>query len=230
MSGIVQAMEKFGYRNFMKMCDASYTYLQEVDKSYSEWLAIPRSVKTTSVKPSGTVSILAGATPGVHFDHAAHYIRRVRIADTSPIVQACADAGYHVEADQYSDSTMVVSFPIKPKFFKRSKDDVGMWEKVELAAAMQRWWADNQVSCTVDFKQSESHDIARVLERYEDKLKGISFLPSSDHGYAQAPYETITEEQYNDMSKGLKTIQLHDAQHEVTERFCDGESCEIDLS
>ena len=227
MSGIVQAAQKFGYRNFIKMCDSSYKFLQQVDKSYSEWLAIPRSIKMTSVKPSGTVSLLAGATPGVHFDHAEHYIRRVRVSDTSPIVQSCRDAGYHVEPDQYSDATSVISFPIKSAYFSRGKSDVGIWEKVDLAAAMQRWWADNQVSCTVDFKQSESSDIARILERYEDKLKGISFLPSSDHGYAQAPYETCTKEKFEEMSKGLKAINLHDTGHEVTERFCDGDSCTI---
>ena len=77
---------------------------------------------------------------------------------------------------------------------------------------MQRWWADNQVSCTVDFKQEEASDIARILERYEDKLKGISFLPSNDHGYAQAPYETFDKEAYEAMAKDLKPINLNDTE------------------
>lgn len=225
MSGIVQAAQKFGYRKFIRMCDTSYEFLKDVDRSYSEWLAVPRSVKMTSVKPSGTVSLLAGATPGVHFDHAPHYIRRVRIADTSPIVQACAEAGYHVEADEYADDTSVVSFPIAPKHFSRGKADVSIWEKVELAAAMQRWWADNQVSCTIDFKPEEAEDIVRVLERYEDKLKGISFLPTSDHGYTQAPYETIDAQTYQDLVERVTPLDLRGGSHEVTERFCDGETC-----
>lgn len=180
-----------------------------------------------AAKSHNTVSLLAGATPGVHFAHSEYYIRRVRISDTSPLVEACREAGYNVEPDQYSDATVVIEFPIKSRFFSRGKDDVGIWEKVDLAAAMQRWWADNQVSCTVDFKPEEAPEIERVLERYEDKLKGISFLPASDHGYAQAPYETITKERYEEMTANLSKIKLHDAEHEVTERFCDGESCEI---
>jgi adenosylcobalamin-dependent ribonucleoside-triphosphate reductase len=227
MSGIVQAIEKFGYRAYMNMCDASYAFLGELDTSYSEWLAVPRSIKMTSVKPSGTVSLLAGATPGVHFDHAPFYIRRVRIADSSPIVAACKKAGYHVEPDEYSAATSVVSFPIESAYFCRGKADVGIWEKVDLAAAMQASWADNQVSCTVDFAPEEADQIGLILERYEDRLKGISFLPRLDHGYAQAPYEQIDEATYEAMVKNLTPIDLNAASHEVTERFCDGESCQI---
>ena len=66
-------------------------------------------------------------------------------------------------------------------------------EKVDLAAQMQRYWSDNQVSCTADFDpDTERDDLVRVLEAYDDRLKAIVFLPSSRHGYAQPPYEEIS--------------------------------------
>lgn len=229
MSGIVQAMQKFGRRKFLsQFCDGGFSYLRELDKVYSDWLCVRTSVKITSVKPSGTVSLLPGVTPGIHFPHAKHYIRRMRLQDSSPLVAKLTNAGYPVEADKYSPNTMVVSFPVMEHNFDRSKDDVTMWEQLELAAQMQQYWADNQVSVTVTFKASEAKDIKYALEMYETRLKGVSFLPMSDHGYVQAPYETITEEEYFRITSGItQSIDTSDAQHESTSRFCDGESCTI---
>lgn len=82
MSGIAQNIQKIGLRTHLGWCDQGYDYIQHLDKIYSEWLCIPRSIKTTSIKPSGTVSLLAGATPGVHHGMAEYLIRRVRVADT----------------------------------------------------------------------------------------------------------------------------------------------------
>ena len=41
-----------------------YKTVQHYDEIYSNWLCIPKSIKTTSIKPSGSISLLAGATPG----------------------------------------------------------------------------------------------------------------------------------------------------------------------
>jgi ribonucleoside-triphosphate reductase len=232
ISGIVQAVARHGYQNFLTWCDRGYKYIQELDVMYSEWLCVRRSIKTTSVKPSGTVSILAGATPGVHWDHDKFYIRRVRIDSNSPYVKVAQDAGYHVEDDVMVDGTVVVEFPIKTRFNTRSKHEVSLWEKVSLAAAMQTWWADNQVSCTGEFSEQEARngDIERVLDHFAHRLKGISFLPMKDHGYAQPPYESITEETYETMAAKTKALDIPYGQgdmNEVVERFCDGDTCEI---
>ncbi|MFG0245697.1 MAG: fused protease/ribonucleoside-triphosphate reductase [Phycisphaerales bacterium JB052] len=229
ISGVVQAVARHGYQTFLQWCDDGYQVIQDLDVSYSEWLCVRKSIKTTSVKPSGTVSILAGATPGVHFDHAQHYIRRVRIDANSPLVQVARDAGYDVEPDAVTDRTMVISFPVKTAFATRSKHEVTIWEKASLAAALQTWWADNQVSCTVEFSPDEKDDIERVLDHFALRLKGISFLPMVDHGYAQPPYETINAETYRRMIAKTKPLVIPYGQdnNEVVERFCDGDSCEI---
>lgn len=228
MTGITQAMRKFGRRDFLtSFCDAGYSYLRELDQVYSEWLCVRPSIKITSVKPSGTVSLLPGVPPGMHFPHSEFYIRRVRLQESSPLVEKLTSAGYHVEKDVYSPNTVVVSFPVQEKDFDRKKDDVSIWEQLELAAQLQQYWADNQVSVTVTFKPEEAKDIKYALELYEIRLKGVSFLPLEDHGYAQAPYETITEGEYNDMVSQITPIDTTDAVHESTAKFCDGEVCVI---
>lgn len=229
MTGIVQAINKHGYRQFFDWCDEGYEYIQHLDKKYSDWLCIPRSIKTTSVKPSGTVSLLAGSTPGVHWGHSPCYIRRVRVRSGHELVDKCREAGYHVEEAHYEDDTMVIEFPVKVDNLERSKHDVSVREKVDLAAEMQFWWADNQVSCTAEFDpDTEAEDIPRILEAYESRLKGISFLPMRDHGYEQAPYEAITEEEYLEKVRDLKPIEAS-LEHDLEDKFCSGEACKVSL-
>jgi ribonucleotide reductase class II len=235
MSGIVQAMARHGRREFFSWCDQGYNYLEDLDVVYSEWLCIPLSVKKTSVKPSGTVSLLPGVTPGIHYPHSEYYIRRIRFQETHPLVDALRTKGYHIEKDVYSPNTVVAEFPVHEEYFDRSKSDVTMWEQLENAAQMQTYWADNQVSVTVTFdKDREGHDIKYALELYETRLKGVSFLPVSDHGFAQAPYEEIDEKKYKDMIANVnENVQLADLisgngeVQDSLDRFCDGEVCKI---
>lgn len=228
MSGIVQAVQKFGRRKFFTdFCDAGYGYLRELDKKYSGWLCVRTSIKITSVKPSGSVSLLPGVTPGIHFPHSEFYIRRVRLQSSSPLVKVLESSGYHIEKDSYSPNTVVAEFPVHESNFDRSKDSVTLWEQLEMAAQMQQYWADNQVSVTVTFKPEEARDIKYALELYETRLKGVSFLPIEDHGYAQAPYEEITKEEYEKFMSGIRPISAETLAHEETSKFCDGESCTI---
>jgi hypothetical protein len=230
MTGIVQAVNRFGYRTFFRWCDRAYGFLQHLDRSYSRWLHVPRSIKTTSVKPSGTVSILAGATPGVHWEHAPYYIRRVRVAENNSLVEMCRQAGYRVRPDTYADDTMVISFPVHIPGLKRGKGEVPLWEKVDLAAQMQRFWSDNQVSCTAEFDPAaEGQQVPRILSAYEDRLKAMVFLPSAEHGYEQPPYQAITRDEYEERKSALKPIEGQVGhENELEARFCEGGICEVD--
>jgi len=228
-SGIIKAFGRHGRREILHWCDRGYEFINGLDVQYSNWMGIPRSIKKTSVKPSGTISLLPGEPPGIHYPHSEYYIRRIRVGVHSVLWRLAEQAGYHVEpAVGQEDSTMVVSFPIKEEFFVRSKDDVSIWEQVANAVAYQRFWADNQVSITVTFSPSEKADIKHTLELYEDALKGISFLPIEEHGYVQAPYETITAEQYLDMTRNLKPIDMNASlEKAAAPKGCDGETCVI---
>ncbi len=229
MTGIVQAVNRFGYRRFLRWCDRAYAELRAWDRTHSDRLRVPRSIKLTSVKPSGTVSLLAGATPGVHWDHAPYYVRRLRIAEHNPLVEMCREAGYQVEPDRYADRTMVVSFPVHVENMSRRKAEVPVREKVDLAAQLQRFWSDNQVSCTAEFDpDTEQGEIARILEAYEDRLKAIVFLPSERHGYEQPPYEEIDADTYQEMVAGLAPLEGRiEHQNELEAGFCEGGACDI---
>lgn len=98
MTGVQQALKKHGHSTFFnKFCDLGYEKVKHWDAIYSRWLGIPQSIKTTTIKPSGSVSLLAGATPGVHCTHAPFYLRSVRVAANSPLIGALEKAKYRLE-------------------------------------------------------------------------------------------------------------------------------------
>ena len=231
MTGVVEAINKFGTsRFFRRFADEGYAYLRKLDTKYSEWLAVPRSKKMTSVKPSGTVSLLPGVTPGIHFPHSEYYYRTIRIAKNNPLLIQLNEAGYRIEDDVVDalGKTAVVYFPVHERNYARSKSEVSMWEQLELAAQMQYWWADNQVSVTVTFdRETEGHQIKQALELYESRLKSVSLLPREDHGYVQAPYIEIEQYEYEDAVSRLKPIQITTDRHDTVDAYCDGDRCEI---
>jgi adenosylcobalamin-dependent ribonucleoside-triphosphate reductase len=225
-SGVVQAFNKFGRRQMLNWCDDAYEYVRELDKQYSDWLCIPQSVRMTSIKPSGTVSLLNGSTPGIHYPEDEYYIRRIRFAADSDMLPALEAAGYKIEPDHYSPNTMCVEFPVHEEHFKKGKREITMWEQLEIAAQYQHFWADNSVSITVTFKPEEAADIKTALEMYETRLKAVSFLRYEETGYVQAPYEPITREQYEEMSKNITPVQRFSTDEGgAGTKFCDGDSC-----
>ena len=156
-----------------------------------------------------TVSLLAGVSPGVHYPISRYYIRRIRIDNKSPLLPALIEAGFKIEPAVGSEkSTVVIEFPINLE--KEigttniiTESEVSIWEKVKILIELQRQWSDNQVSATITFNPSESSQIKRILDTYDNELKSISFLPSSEKEYpsysvySQFPDATMTAEQYS---------------------------------
>jgi adenosylcobalamin-dependent ribonucleoside-triphosphate reductase len=233
-SGIIDAFAKHGRDVMINEWNMkAYAVVQKYDQVYSDWFCVPRSRKTTSIKPSGSVSLLAGVSPGIHYPHAEYYIRRIRVATESPLVNIMTMAGYEVCFEVSGDEeerkkTSIIHFPIHEKNFEKKKDDVSIWEQVKNAVDYQRTWADNSVSITVTFKETEAHDIASVLYCFERELKAISFLPISKHGYDKAPYEEITKEKYDEMmSKITKPYFGSIFEGPSGSKYCDGDSCDV---
>jgi adenosylcobalamin-dependent ribonucleoside-triphosphate reductase len=226
-SGVVQAFNKHGRREMLTWCDKAYGYVHQLDEEYSDWLCIPKSVRMTSIKPSGTVSLLNGSTPGVHFPEDEYYIRRIRFSKSNTMLDTLAEAGYNIEDDKYSPNTVCVEFPVHEKYFIKGKKDVSMWEQLEIAAQYQHYWADNSVSITVTFKPDEAPQIKSALEMYETRLKAVSFLKYEETGYEQAPYEAITKKQYDELSANIKPITRFKSASGSGTKYCDGESCTI---
>ena len=227
-TGVIQAFNKFGRRKMFQWCDDAYDHVQKLDKEYSDWLCVPRSVRMTSIKPSGTVSLLNGSTPGIHYPENEYYIRRIRFATNSTLLPALEEAGYKIEKDAYSPNTMCVEFPVKEPYFVKGKRDISMWEQLEIAAQYQYYWADNSVSITVTFQESEKEEIKDALEMYEARLKAVSFLKYEETGYKQAPYEPITEKQYESMIKNIKPItKIITDEGGIGSKFCTNDTCEL---
>lgn len=229
MSGIAQFISKYDLSELKAWCEEGYETIKYYDKVYSDWLCIPNSIKVTSVKPSGSVSLLAGATPGIHFPESNFYIRRMRLSTHSDLIRPLIEAGYKVEpAIGQEESTMVVEIPVSVGKDIRTIKDVSMWEQLALGAFMQRYWSDNQVSQTVSFDpKAEGKDIHHALDIYQYQLKGVSFLPALDYGaYPQMPYEAITEDEYNEMVSKIKPLDFRTSVEDaVSEKFCDSDVC-----
>lgn len=230
MSGIAQFVSARGLGELKAWCHAGYDCLKALDGEYSSRFRVPMSIKRTSIKPSGTVSLLAGATPGVHYPIARHYLRRVRLPKNSELVSCLERAGYDVEVAVGSEeTTVVVSFVVDSGEGVRKVSEVSMWEQLSLAAFVQQHWADNQVSCTVSFEPAtEGHDLARALDVFQYQLKGVSFIPRCPGGaFPQMPYEEISAEEYGRRKLRLRPVAYaaSEAHDPAPERFCDGDTC-----
>lgn len=227
VSGVTNFIEQRSLDKLKVWLTEGYDEIQRWDKIYSSWLCVPRSLKTTSVKPSGTVSLLAGVNPGCHFPEFKYYIRRMRISKESELLPAILNAGLHIEDDVVDPSSAVVEFPIKNE--GRSLKEVSIWEQTSLAVFLQKYWSDNQVSCTVTFKPEEASQIKPVLEYFKYDLKSISFLPKLEMGaYAQMPYEAISKEKFEEKDALVKPIEYVEMSTDAeAEKFCTTDKCEI---
>mmetsp|Transcript_4349 Transcript_4349/g.6522 ORF Transcript_4349/g.6522 Transcript_4349/m.6522 type:complete len:727 (-) Transcript_4349:78-2258(-) len=235
MTGVAQFITKHGLEDLRLWCEEGYAHIQTCDSKYSEDFGVPKSVKTTSIKPSGTVSLLAGATPGMHYPESRYYVRRVRVPSNSDLIGPLRKCGYHIEDAVGQSGTLVVSIPVDAGDGIRTTSEVSMWEQLSLASFLQRYWADNQVSCTVTFDPAtEGKQIVHALDYYQYQLKGISFLPKLPQGaYPQMPYEAITEEEYNKAISTISTLDLRsieDSREELPppDLYCDTGKCTMD--
>lgn len=236
MSGVANFADINGLPVLREWMDSGYQVIKEYDNSYSEWLGVRESIKTTTVKPSGTVSILAGESPGVHWTPGGtFFMRAIRFANSDPMLPLFVMANYRVEpAAESPESTSVVFFPVK-SLARRAEKDVTIFEKMALAATAQRYWSDNSVSVTVSFNpETEAEHVGTVLHMYDGQLKTVSFLPSGNTVYPQMPYTQISQEEYEEASKKLFPIDFAGvyagmASDAIGEAYCTTDACEIKL-
>lgn len=212
----------------------SYLWLRAYDKAYSEAMGWPQSIKLTTVKPSGTLSLLAGVTPGAHPAYSQYYIRRIRMASESEIAAVCRANGYNIEYVKNFDgtedmSTVVVEFPCKFPMGTKLAEQMSAVDQLEVIKRLQHEWSDNSVSVTIYYRKHELPEIKEWLSRNYNNVKSVSFLLHNEHGFVQAPLEEITKEQYEEMSSkvypitGLNSIQFSDL--DIAD--CDSGACPI---
>lgn len=230
MTGILQASKK--QRSWL---NDAYKWLRQYDIEYSEAHEFPPSIKLTTVKPSGTLSLLAGVTPGIHPNPAGpYYIRRIRISADSPLIDVCRLNGYFVEPQRKFDgtndkTTMVVEFPCKLPKGTPVAANFSWKEQLDNVREMQRIWSDNSVSCTVYYKKEDIEDIKTYLKQhFTEEIKSVSFLLYQGHGFDQPPYETISEDEYKKRIKvctPITTVEVKENDFELDE--CASGACPI---
>lgn len=207
VTGYLQATEE--QRSWLSEC---YEKLREFDKNYSAQHGWPESIKLTTVKPSGTLSLLPGVTSGIHPAYSRYVIRRIRFASNSPIVNTVRNAGYNVEYQRKFDgtfdhSTVVAEFPMAYEGAATAAE-MSAIDQLETIKRLQAEWSDNAVSCTIYYRKEELPEIQKYLAaNYNKTFKSLSFLLHNDHGFDQAPLEEISEEQYNDMKSKVRVIE-----------------------
>jgi len=207
LTGILQASEE--QNSWMS---EGYEYLRDFDNRYSELKDLNPSIKLTTVKPSGTLSLLPGVTPGIHPAYALYMYRRIRIAAEHPLVQLCREHGYPVEYQQNFDgtddyNTVVVTFPFSYPENTKLASEMTALDQLKEIKRLQENWSDNSVSCTIYYRKEEIPEIRDYLNKhYRNNHKSLSFLLHSEHGFKQAPYEEITKEQYEELLSKTKVI------------------------
>jgi hypothetical protein len=234
MSGVAMFAEDQGWAELRRWQDLGYREIRKWDQVYSAWLGVRESIKVTTVKPSGTVSLLFGVTPGVHFPRErGFYVRTVRDMKDSLFAKAMQEAGYPVEPSVSDpDTTVVISLPVEGPDIRGEKE-VSIWEKASLAVLSQRHWSDNAVSCTVTFSEDEGKEIPAVLRAFDGQLKSISFLPMAEGTYQQAPYQRVGRETWDAMRANLKPVDWNalygspGLPEPEGENFCSNDACEL---
>ena len=228
VTGIAQALNK------MDWLDSGYRSLRSLDREWSAEHGWPESKRLTTVKPSGTLSLLAGVTPGVHPGYSRYHIRRVRMSVGDPLLQYCADRGYPVEwvknlDGTVSDRTKLVEFPCEFPEGTLLAEHLFAVQQLEVQRLVQKVWSDNAVSTTVYIRSEELDEVKAYLHDNWEHIKAVSFLPHSEHGFTQAPLEEISEEEYRQRKSSVVQISEgpHGGMSELLDDDCFNGSCPI---
>jgi ribonucleoside-triphosphate reductase (thioredoxin) len=207
----------------------------KTNEEFAKKLKIPQSTAITCVKPSGTVSQLVDSASGIHPRHSEYYIRRVRGDIKDPLTRFLMDTGVPYEPDVTNpDNIMVFDWPVQAP--KGAKTEITALKHLELWLMFQENWCEHKPSITVSVAEDEWMEVGAWVYEHFDQVSGISFLPKSDHSYRQAPYESITKDEYDvlvakspkqiDWSR-LSEYELEDNTDSSQTLACSADGCEI---
>lgn len=220
--------------------------VKRINQKYAAMIGINPALRTTCIKPSGTTSLVAGTSSGIHAWHNDYYIRRIRVKKSEPIYDYLMETNPLLIEDDAFDKVhgAVLSFPQKaPKGAKMRTEPT-----TDLLARIKKFnleWVRaghvagedyHNVSATVSVRPNEWNMVGKWMWDNRDSYNGISLLPYDDHTYVQAPFEDITEEEYKMMRAYMNKIDLtqieenYDMTNLQGEAACAGGMCEIDFN
>lgn len=234
LSGVADFADNHGLPALREWMDEGYRLTRRRDEVYSKWLGVRESIRLTTSKPGGTTGILCAQSPGVHWTPGGRHFRRgIILQKNDPILARLEQAGYTVEdSAQTPETSSFVQFAIRSDA-RRSDDEVSVFEKANLAATAQRYWADNSVSVTLSFdSKQEAPLVPTVLQVFEGQLKSVSFMPQGNDVYPQMPYQKLSAEEYAEhegaaLPVDLEPVYRGGALDGVGEAYCSTSSCEL---
>ena len=134
------------------------------------------------------------------------------------------------------DTTVVFSFPTRSPSGAVCRDDMSAIEQLEMWLTYQRYFTCHKPSITVSVSDDEWDKVGDWVYAHFDEMSGVSFLPRSNHTYAQAPYQEITKEQYDEAWfdfpqtidwDALALYEKGDTTAGAQTLACSGDSCEV---
>lgn len=233
VSGVADWLDATSVSHVFDVLNRGYDLVRATNRRLAREAGVTESVRVTTVKPSGTISLLAGVSSGMHFPEAGHVVRRVRIADTSPVAELLAAAGIPHEPDVASDHTAVFEFPLAYGNGRtRAVRQVSVYEQAAIVTMLQRCWADNSVSNTLTVQPHELDQVERVLALFAPQVKSMSLLPAVDGGaYPQMPIEPVTREEFSLRASRVQPVRwdaLSGTDGDgAADRYCTSDACEV---
>lgn len=216
---------------------------KEENERVAGLIGINKAARTTTVKPSGTSSLVLGTSSGIHAWHNDYYIRRIRVGKNESIYSYLYVNHPELIEDEFfrPHDTAVISIPQKApeNSILRTESVFQILERVKKVS--QDWIKGghrtgsntHNVSATISIKEDEWQSVGEWMWENKEYYNGLSVLPYSNHTYMQAPFEDVTEEKYEELMKSLsnidltKVVELDDNTNLSGEVACGADGCVV---
>lgn len=231
VSGIADWIDSTNMSHVFDVLNVGYEQVVRPTNAHlAKEAGVPASIRLTTVKPSGSISLLAGVSAGMHHPLHGYVLRRMRVGTDDPVADVLRNSGVPHEPDVASDNTTVFEFPLRYGNGKtRAVKHVSIWEQGAIVAMLQKAWADNSVSNTLTVQPQEFWQIEHVLTAFAPITKSLALLPDLEAGaYAQMPLEKITKGKFEELSGKIGESDWTGLTGDGSgSRFCDTDECEV---
>jgi len=196
----------------VSICDSQCdTYDIEVENDHNYILGGCVSHNTLS-------QVCGGVSPGLHYSHAAQYIRRIRINARDPLAQAIKELHWNLvpeigtpgntfEEQMNNARVYVVDFPVQSGSIT-TKNQVSAKEQLDVYFRYQKYYTDHNSSNTITVKPNEWDEVEQIIYDNWDDFVGVSFLALDGGTYKLAPYEECSREHYEILKNQMKPLTM----------------------
>lgn len=209
----------------------------DTNADVAKLVGVSVSTAITTVKPSGTVSQLTASSSGMHPWHATRYFRTVRADNKDPMTEFLKDVGIYNEPDVMApETTTVFYFPVAAPDNAITRESLTAVEHLEVWKVYKTNWTEHNPSVTINVKEDEWIEVANWVYKNWEFVGGISFLPYDNGTYKQAPYQEVSEKEWNELAAktpvAIDWSWLSDYEHEDTTSgsqtlACTANHCEV---